>query len=584
MEAPKSGSQAHGGTVKKRVKGSEALVLSLLEEGVNQVFGYPGGSIIPVYDTLMNYEKELNHLLVRHEQGAVHAADGYARATGETGVVFATSGPGATNLVTGISNASIDSVPLVCITGQVPDALLGTDGFQEVDIIGVSAPVTKWNFQITKPEEIPGAIAKAFYIARSGRPGPVLLDLTKNAQAGELDFHYEKCAEIRSYKPEPEIDPEQISKAAELINNSQKPMALVGHGVILGEAEEELKAFLDKTGIPAGFTLLGLSAIPNDYPNYVGMLGMHGNYGPNILTNEADLLIGIGMRFDDRVTGKLNTYGEKARVIHMDIDQSEIDKNVNADVPVIGNVRKTLPLLTEEVKPNSFTEWIEKFRKYDEQEHQKIIKRQQDEDREHVRMADVILQLNERDENMLLVTDVGQHQMVASRYFNFTRTRSLITSGGLGTMGFGVPAAIGAQVGATQRQVVAVSGDGGFQMTLQELGTITQSNIPLKMIILNNSYLGMVRQWQQLFFNKRYSSTPMTSPNYYKIAEGYGLNTNRVVERKDLADAINKMFETPGPYLLEVVVEKEDNVFPMIPPGASVSDIMLESSEENESE
>lgn len=584
MEAPNSGSKVHTGSVKKKVKGSEAVMLSLLEEGVNQIFGYPGGSIMPVYDSLMNYQNKLNHLLVRHEQGAVHAAQGYARASGETGVVMATSGPGATNLMTGISDANIDSTPLVCITGQVPDTLLGTDGFQEVDIIGVSAPVTKWNFQITKPEEIPGAIAKAFYIARSGRPGPVLLDLTKNAQFGELEFHYEKCTGIRSYKPVPDIEMNQISRAAELINNSEKPMALIGQGVILGQAEKELKDFLDKTGIPAASTLLGLSAIPNDYPNYVGLLGMHGNYGPNVLTNQADLLISIGMRFDDRVTGKLSTYGENAQIIHMDIDPAEIDKNVKADVPVLGNVKDTLPFLTEQVKSNSFPRWIERFREYEEEEYQKILKEHFDKSHKHIRMTDMILELNEKGKDALLVTDVGQHQMIACRYFHFTHSRSLVTSGGLGTMGFGLPAAVGAQIGAPDRQVVAVVGDGGFQMTIQELGTIAQSNIPLKVIILNNSYLGMVRQWQQLFFKKRYSSTPITSPNYMKIAEGYGLNASRITELSEVPGALDEMFEATGPYLLEVVVEKEDNVFPMVPPGASVSDIILGPPQETENE
>ncbi|MEF8809943.1 MAG: biosynthetic-type acetolactate synthase large subunit [Bacteroidales bacterium] len=584
MEAPESRSKTQTGSVKKRVKGAEAVILSLLEEGVNQIFGYPGGSIMPVYDSLMNYEKSLNHLLVRHEQGAVHAAQGYARASGETGVVMATSGPGATNLMTGISDANIDSTPLVCITGQVPDTLLGTDGFQEVDIIGISAPVTKWNFQITKPEEIPGAIAKAFYIARSGRPGPVLIDLTKNAQFGELDFHYEKCNEIRSYKPVPDIEMDQIEQAAELIDNSEKPMALIGQGVILGEAEKELKDFLDKTGIPAASTLLGLSAIPNDYPNYVGYLGMHGNYAPNVLTNEADLLISIGMRFDDRVTGKLSSYGENARVIHMDIDPAEIDKNVKADVPILGDVKETLPYLTEQVKENAFPEWIRQFREYEQEEYDKILKEHYDKYHKHIRMTDVILELNEKGKEPLLVTDVGQHQMIACRYFHFTHPRSLITSGGLGTMGFGLPAALGAQIGTPNRQVVAVVGDGGFQMTMQELGTIAQSNIPLKIIILNNSYLGMVRQWQQLFFKKRYASTPITSPNYMKIAEGYGLNASRITQLSEVPEALDAMFATEGPYLLEVVVEKEDNVFPMIAPGTSVSDIMLGPSKESENE
>ncbi len=581
MDAPKSESITKNKWAGKKVKGSQAVLLSLLEEGVKQVFGYPGGAIMPVYDNLLDHEESIRHTLVRHEQGAIHAAQGYARTSGETGVVMATSGPGATNLITGIADANIDSTPLVCITGQVNDVLLGTDAFQEVDIIGVSAPVTKWNFQITKPEEIPEAIAKAFYIASSGRPGPVVLDLTKNAQFGELEFHYERCHHIRSYQPVPETDSRQISDAAELINNAERPLALVGHGVILGKAEKELEAFLNKTGIPAASTLLGLSALPNNYPNYVGYLGMHGNYGPNVLTNEADLLISIGMRFDDRVTGKLSTYGKNAKIIHMDIDPAEIDKNVKVDVPVLGNVKDTLPQLTSKVQSKTYTEWLNLFREYEKKEYHKLFKDHRDkDDQQYIRMSDVILEMNEKNKEPVLVTDVGQHQMVACRYFQFTRSRSNITSGGLGTMGFGLPAALGAQLGGPNRQVVAVVGDGGFQMTLQELGTIAESKIPLKIIILNNSYLGMVRQWQQLFFKKRYSSTPISSPNYEKIAEAYGISAKRITQLAEVSGALDEMYATPGPYLLEVVVEQEDNVFPMIPPGASVSDILLEPPQE----
>jgi len=576
METTKAkydGQPAHG---VKKVKGSQALMLSLLEEGVEQIFGYPGGSIMPVYDSLMDYEQKIRHLLTRHEQGAVHAAQGYARASGNTGVVMATSGPGATNLITGIADAHVDSTPLVCITGQVNDGMLGTDAFQEVDIISVSAPVTKWSYQITRPEEIPATLAKAFYIAASGRPGPVLIDLTKNAQFGELDYDYKPCNHIRSYRPVPEVSHQQVTRAAELIDQARQPLALVGQGVILGEAEAELLAFLEKTGIPAASTLLGLSALPASHPNYVGMLGMHGNYGPNILTNEADLLISIGMRFDDRVTGKLSTYGEKAQVIHMDIDPAEINKNVKAHAPVAGDVKQTLPLLTGLVKSGSYTSWYECFELYQREEYNKLVACRPQGTNLPLRMTDVMLQLNRREEDLLLVTDVGQHQMIACRYFHFQSSRSNITSGGLGTMGFGLPAAVGAQVGAPSRQVVAISGDGGFQMTIQELGTIAQSQIPLKIIVLNNSYLGMVRQWQELFFKKRYASTPISSPDYMKIAQGYGIPAQKISRQGELQEALEKMFQTPGPCLLEVEVEKEDNVFPMIPPGASVSDVMLE--------
>ncbi|MBS3807601.1 MAG: biosynthetic-type acetolactate synthase large subunit [Bacteroidales bacterium] len=576
METTKTKSDGQPSPEVKKVKGSQALMLSLLEEDVDQIFGYPGGSIMPVYDSLMDYEQKLRHLLTRHEQGAVHAAQGYARATGKTGVVMATSGPGATNLITGIADAHVDSTPLVCITGQVNDGMLGTDAFQEVDIISISAPVTKWSYQITRPEEIPETIAKAFYIAGSGRPGPVLIDLTKNAQFGELDFHYQPCNHIRSYRPVPEIDQQQVARAAGLINQSRQLLALIGQGVILGGAEEELQSFLEKTGIPAASTLLGLSALPASHPNYVGMLGMHGNYGPNILTNEADLLISIGMRFDDRVTGKLSSYGEKARVVHLDIDPAEIDKNVKADAPVAGDVKQTLPLLTGMVDSKSHGSWHERFYQYEKKEHERLITSRPQDNNLPLRMSDVIFQLNSREEDLLLVTDVGQHQMIACRYFQFASSRSNITSGGLGTMGFGLPAAVGAQVGASTRQVVAVVGDGGFQMTIQELGTIAHAQLPLKIIILNNSYLGMVRQWQQLFFKKRYAFTPISSPDYAKIAEGYGIHGQKVSLQGELPAALDKMFETPGPCLLEVEVDKEDNVFPMIPPGASVSEVMLE--------
>lgn len=561
----------------KRISGSQALIISLLEEGVDTIFGYPGGAIMPIYDALYDHDKNVKHILTRHEQGSVHAAEGYARVTGKAGVCFATSGPGATNLITGIADAMIDSTPLVCITGQVASPLLGTDAFQESDVLSISMPVTKWSYQITKPEEIPKAISQAFYIAQSGRPGPVLIDITKDAQFGELDFEYKKCRKIRSYVPEPPIDPFKIKEAAEIIDSAQKPLVLFGQGVIISRAEEDLKAFVEKTGIPAAWTLLGLSALPTDHPLNVGMLGMHGNYGPNLLTNQADVIIAVGMRFDDRVTGKVGSYAIKAKVIHLDIDPAEINKIVKADVPVLGNVNKTLRMLTDNVKPNHHEKWVEQFRECYRIENEKIIHRELFPEKPGLTMGEVIRIAGDKtNHEAILVTDVGQHQMVASRYFKFRQPRSNVTSGGLGTMGFGLPASMGAQLGAPDRTVIAVIGDGGFQMTIQELGTIAQNKLPVKIIILNNNFLGMVRQWQQLFFEKRYSFTELQNPDFIAIGKGFGIAGHKVESRDELDAGIQQMIDHDGPYLLEVVIEKEDNVFPMVPSGASVSDIMLE--------
>lgn len=562
---------------KRKVSGSQAVILSLLKEGVDTIFGYPGGAIMPIYDALYDHDKNVKHILTRHEQGAVHAAEGYAKITGKAGVCFATSGPGATNLITGIADAMIDSTPLVCITGQVASPLLGTDAFQESDVVGISMPVTKWNYQITTPEEIPEAIAQAFYIAQTGRPGPVLLDITKDAQFGELDFEYKKCRKIRSYVPEPQIDPFKIKEAAEIIDAAKKPMLLFGQGVIIGQAEEELKAFVEKTGIPAAWTLLGLSALPTDHPLNVGMLGMHGNYGPNLLTNEADVIIAVGMRFDDRVTGKVTAYAPHAKIIHLEVDPSEINKIKRADVAILGNAKKTLKMLTDNVKPNRHDEWLNRFKECQDIENEKIIHKDLFPEKPGLTMGEVIRIAGDKtNHEAILVTDVGQHQMVASRYFKFRQPRSNVTSGGLGTMGFGLPASMGAQLGAPDRTVIAVIGDGGFQMTIQELGTIAQNKLPVKIIVLNNNFLGMVRQWQQLFFEKRYAFTELQNPDFITIAKGFGIDGHKVEVREDLEKGIEKMINHPGPYLLEVVIEKEDNVFPMVASGASVSEVMLE--------
>ncbi len=559
-----------------RITGAEAIIHSLLAEGVDLIYGYPGGAIMPVYDELYKFQDRLTHVLTRHEQGATHAAQGYARVSGKVGVAMATSGPGATNLVTGLADAQIDSTPMVCITGQVPRHLLGSDAFQETDIVGISTPVTKWNYQITKASEIPEIMAKAFYIAKSGRPGPVLIDITKNAQFDELDFIYEKCTGVRSYKPIPEPDIKAIESAAELINNAKRPYIVYGQGVILGEAEDQLKAFVEKGGIPAAWTILGLSAMDTSHSLNVGMVGMHGNYGPNVLTNECDVLIAIGMRFDDRVTGNLDTYAKQAKVIHFEIDPAEINKNVKADIAVLGDAKQTLELLLPLIQEKEHPEWRAEFDKKYEIEYETVIKKDLEPTKPGLTMGEVIEEINKAsNNNAVIVTDVGQHQMIACRYAKFSETKSNITSGGLGTMGFALPAAIGAKMGAMDREVVAIIGDGGYQMTIQELGVIFQHNVPVKIVVLNNDHLGMVRQWQELFFESRYASTVMTNPDFVKIAEGYHITSKRVTEREELSKTVQEMIDSKDPFFLEVRVEKEDNVFPMIPSGASVSDIRL---------
>ncbi len=579
MEQMKTTPKSSAGTTRKKMKisGSEAVILSLLEEGVDTIFGYPGGAIMPIYDSLYHYRDKINHILTRHEQGAAHAAQAYSQVSDKVGVCFATSGPGATNLITGIANANIDSVPMVCITGQVPAHLLGTDAFQESDVLGISMPVTKWNFQVTKAEEIPEAIARAFYIAKTGRPGPVLLDITKNAQFEEFEYEYKPCEKIRSYHPYPNISREEIDEAAKLINNAKKPYMLIGHGVLISGAVKEVIALSEKADIPMASTLLGISAVPNDHPNYRGFLGMHGNYAPNLLTNECDVLIAIGMRFDDRVTGDTNRYAKQAKVIHIEIDESEIDKIVKTEVAVHADAKQALELLLPKVKKASHKEWIAEFEKLDEIEYEKVIKRDIYPDGEKNKMGEVIRFISEMTRGeAIMVTDVGQHQMIVPRYYKFKNPNHLITSGGLGTMGFGLPAAMGAQVGSPDKHVIAIAGDGGTQMTIQELGTVSQYNIPLKMVVLNNSFLGMVRQWQELFFDSRYSFTEMKNPDFVKIAEGYGISSARVAKRDELENALKTMLSTEGPYFLEVVVEKEENVFPMVPSGESVSNIRLE--------
>jgi acetolactate synthase-1/2/3 large subunit len=559
------------------VSGSVALLEILIAENADIIFGYPGGAIMPVYDALYGYSDKLNHVLVRHEQGAIHAAQGFARTSGKVGVVFATSGPGATNLVTGLADAMIDSTPLVCITGQVYAHLLGTDAFQETDVINITTPVTKWNYQITDATEIPSVLAKAFYIAKSGRPGPVLIDITKNAQLQVFNYNgYTKCNHIRSYRPKPIVRKEYIEEAAKLINEAKKPFVIFGQGVILGKAEKEFKNFIEKGGLPAAWTILGLSALPTDHPLNVGMLGMHGNYGPNVLTNECDVLIAVGMRFDDRVTGRLDKYAKQAKIIHLDIDPSEIDKNVKTTVPVWGDCKETLPLLTQLINKKEHLKWIQKFNEYTQIEIDTCIQKELNPTVEQLTMGEVINVLNELTRgDAVMVTDVGQHQMVTCRYAKFNQSKSNVTSGGLGTMGFALPAAIGAKYGARDRTVIAIIGDGGFQMTLQELGTIMQDDINVKIIILNNQFLGMVRQWQELFHERRYSFTDIKSPDFVALAKAYNIDGQRVSTREKLKGAIKKMLDCNNSYLLEVMVGKENNVFPMVPQGCSVAEIRL---------
>lgn len=562
---------------KQKISGSEVLLRCLVAEGVETIFGYPGGAIMPVYDALYHYTDRLNHILVRHEQGAIHAAQGFARVSGKVGVVFATSGPGATNLVTGLADALIDSTPLVCITGQVFAHLLGTDAFQETDVINTTIPVTKWNIQVTEAKDIAPAVAKAFHIAHTGRPGPVLIDITKNAQNEMIEeAPYEKCENIRTYRPKPALQPAQVDAAAALINQAKKPYILAGQGVLLSGATDELVAFSEKTGIPVACTLLGLGGFPADHPNYVGYLGMHGNYGPNVNTNECDVLIAIGMRFDDRVTGNVSKYARQAKIIHVEIDKAEISKIIKADVAVHADAKEALQSLIKKCNPGQHKDWVDSFHTFNKIEYDKVVVKELN-STEQLKMAEVIHHLtNITKGEAVVVTDVGQHQMVTSRYYHFKNPRTQVTSGGAGTMGFALPAAMGAKLALPQQQVVAVIGDGGYQMTVQELGTIMQYKIPVKILVLNNSFLGMVRQWQQLFHGKRYSCTEMVNPDFVKLAGAYSIPARKVEKREDLQGALKEMLDAETPYFLEVVVGKEDNVFPMVPAGAAVSDIMLE--------
>jgi len=559
----------------KKISGAQAVIECLLNENVDTLFGYPGGAIMPIYDALYDFKDNINHILVRHEQGATHAAQGYARIAGKTGVCLATSGPGATNLITGIADAQIDSTPIVCITGQVASHLLGTDAFQETDVVGISTPVTKWNTQVTKAKDIPEAIAKAFYIAQSGRPGPVLVDITKDAQFEQFDFEYKPCKSIRSYVPSPKTDYKQIEKAADLINQAKRPYVLFGQGVLLANAQNEFKSFIEKGDIPSAWTIMGLSALPTNHPLNVGMLGMHGNHAPNLLTNECDVLIAVGMRFDDRVTGDLSRYAKQAKVIHLEIDPSEIDKNVKTDVAIIGDCKKTLPLLTQLINKKSRHQWLHQFKTLEkielEQTHQSTHYKGNE-----LSMKEVIEAVSTQSKGeAILVTDVGQHQMIAQRVYQFKNWKSNVTSGGLGTMGFALPAAFGAKMASPEREVIAVIGDGGFQMTIQELGTIFQSKTTIKILLLNNEFLGMVRQWQELFFDKRYSFTNMANPDFQTIAKGYSIESEKVTVRDQLTAAIDRFLNHKGSYLLEVKVKKEENVFPMVPTGASVSEVRL---------
>lgn len=563
----------------KFLSGAQAIMQSLVEQGVDTIFGYPGGAIMPTYDALYDYQDRLKHILVRHEQGAGHAAQGYARMQNRAGVAMVTSGPGATNLMTPIADAMLDSTPMVCIVGQVKGNLLGTDAFQECDIIGMSMPVTKWNYQVVDANEIPAIMAKAFYIAESGRPGPVLIDITRTAQTDmmTIPFKYDKNVDIISYRPRLTPKQKHVEAAATLINSAKKPYILAGHGVLIANAQDELKAFVEKTGIPVATTLLGMSAIDADHPCYVGWPGMHGNYGANVLTNECDVLIAIGMRFDDRITGDLAQYAKQAKVVHIEIDPAEINKNVIADAPVVGDAKLALQALLPLVNENSHPRWRDEFAKYDAIEYEKITKKVLFHDGDAIKMGEAVTMLSDKTKGeAVTVTDVGQHQMIANRYYRFKKPFSSITSGGAGTMGFALPAAFGAKVGAPDREVVAIIGDGGFQMTLQELGTIAQSGLPVKIIILNNNFLGMVRQWQSMFFEKRYSFVELQNPDFITIAKGFGIAGHTVKDRADLSASLDTLLDSKTPYLLEIICEKEENVFPMVPAGASVSDVILE--------
>ncbi|MDT3356043.1 MAG: biosynthetic-type acetolactate synthase large subunit [Bacteroidota bacterium] len=564
----------------KTITGSEAMWLSLIAEGVDTVFGYPGGQIIPVYDTLCDFEDRIRHILVRHEQGAIHAAQGYARSTGEPGVVIVTSGPGATNVITGVVDAMTDSTPLVVITGQVPSAALGTDAFQEADVTGLTGPITKWNYQIRRPEEIAWAISRAFYIARTGRPGPVVLDFTKDAQNGTTEFSYEKCKFIRSYIPNPKPSDQAIDKAVALIDNAKKPLVVFGQGVTISGAGKELQAFLEKADIPAGSTMLGLSALPSDFPLYQGMIGMHGNVAPNIKTNECDVLIAVGMRFSDRVTGTVSTYAKQAKIIHIDIDNAELGKIITPEVAICGDAKKVLSILTEKIQKNSHEAWVKSFDHCREVERKKVIDKEISGGEGPIRMGEAVAMVADvSGDKAVIVTDVGQNQLSAARYSRFTKGRSFITSGGLGTMGFGLPAAIGAKIATPKKQVCLFVGDGGIQMTIQELGTIMQEHVGVKIVLLNNNWLGNVRQWQEMFFDRRYSQTRMLNPDYKLIAEAYGIRYRAVEDKKDLRKAVTEMLSDDEPFLLDVHVLEESNIMPMIPPGKGIDQIMLNEKE-----